>query len=65
MSRRAEPPCLHCKRRPAGSPNGLCATCFARPEIRLLYERGPAARPGAAPAPRRYRPQKHPLPRRR
>jgi hypothetical protein len=65
MPHRAGPPCRHCKRRRAGSPGGLCAACFARPEIRLLYERGPAARPARAQPPRRYQPQKHPLPRRR
>jgi hypothetical protein len=63
MPRRARPTCRHCRRRPVGSPSGLCAACFARPEIRLLYQRGPAARPAALPPPRRHRPQKHPAPR--
>jgi hypothetical protein len=53
-------PCRYCKRRPVGSPAGLCAACFARPEVRLLYQRGRAAHPSPAPAPRPYRPQKQP-----
>ena len=60
MPHRAAPPCRHCKRRPCASPGGLCAECFARPEIRLRYQRGRAARPAPRPAPRPYRPQKQP-----
>jgi hypothetical protein len=60
MPRRAAPPCRYCKRRPADSPGGLCAACFARPEIRLLYQRGGGARPAPPATPRRYRPQKNP-----
>ena len=34
----ADPVCLHCERRPAAAPLGLCAACRARGCTRMLYE---------------------------
>ena len=33
------PLCLHCERRPRGSGLGLCASCNAKKNIRILYVR--------------------------